>query len=251
MPDHTLPALFGVLFTLVLASFLATGCSSMINPDSDRFGDAGQIARMDAAVARPDSGSCAAGWILCGAVCVDPTTDRAHCGGCGRVCGSGASCISGTCACPPGSPSCSVTLGDPDRCGGSTCRAEQVCTSDRCVCRPGLTEVAGRCVDLASDPDNCGSPGHRCPGACAGGVCVDGCPDGTTRCDGACVNLRTNALHCGECGRTCDRDRVCVEGGCRDYRATSSCDGCGGDFPRCCDYAGGQICVDAQGCPAG
>lgn len=234
---------------LALAAVLAMGCSSTINPDVARLGDGGG-AGLDGSRPAGDGGACAAGQIVCGAICADPTTDRANCGGCGRMCRSGAACVSGTCACPPGDPACS-TIGDPDRCGGATCRDDQVCASGSCECRPGLTMVGGSCLDLETDPRNCGAPGTTCPAAqvCAGGGCHGSCPPDLERCDGACVDLDVDPLHCGECGRTCERDRLCVDGGCRDYRGTPACDECRGDRSQCCDYAGGLVCVNSDSCP--
>lgn len=236
---------------IAFACCLAAACSAIVEPDPSRLGAPVDV---DAAVTADAGagGGCAPGLLRCGGACVNPATDTASCGGCGRVCGPGESCISGVCTCPPGT-SCAPVLGNPDSCGasGQVCADSQVCGGDRCVCRPGLTDVGGRCVDLRSDPSSCGSPGNRCPGdapVCSGGVCRRGCPDALSECDGACVDTRRDPRHCGGCFDGCDRDQVCVDGNCRDYRAAGSCSACGGDEPTCCSYAGGTICVEGSSC---
>ncbi len=47
---------------------------------------------------------CGAASTLCGAVCVDATSDRNNCGGCGKTCGNGQACSGGACVpmCPSG-----------------------------------------------------------------------------------------------------------------------------------------------------
>lgn len=234
---------------LISLCFLASfGCSALVSPDVGRLGDSGPTGA-DASVVLPDGGTCPGTTITCGAACVDPASDVANCGGCGRACSPGQACVSGVCSCPAGDPACAPPLGNPDRCGGRTCRADQVCQGDACVCRPGLTAVADRCVDLATDPRHCGAVGNTCDEVCAGGMCAPRCPSALTGCDGACVDTRSDPLHCGECGRRCDRDQVCVAGRCRDYTVTPSCAACGGDTPTCCDYAMSSICVGAETCP--
>lgn len=236
------------------------GCSTMISPDPSRLGgamDAGTTSSDGGGTVGVDSGPagmCTAGMIRCSGVCADPSADSTNCGGCGRACGAGETCVSGVCTCPAGDPACGA-LGNPDRCGpsGQTCSSAQVCSGGACACRPGLTDVMGRCVDLATDPSNCGAPGVRCGGAtpvCAGGACHGGCPDALMRCDAACVDFRTDPANCGGCGNDCARDQVCVAGDCRDYQAAATCASCTGDFAACCDYAGGRICVDSGRCPA-
>jgi hypothetical protein len=44
--------------------------------------------------------------IACSGSCVDPTSDEANCGACGKTCGSGTSCLSGACL-DPSTLSCS------------------------------------------------------------------------------------------------------------------------------------------------
>jgi hypothetical protein len=74
----------------------------------DAIGDTGPDATGDAAVdAGPDASSacvdsscpltCDAGYLLCGGACVNLTTDRSNCGGCGAVCTGTATCQGGVC----------------------------------------------------------------------------------------------------------------------------------------------------------
>ena len=241
-------------------SFFMAACSAVVSPDPRRLSDvdAGP-AVLDARLDSPDaSAPCGAGTIVCGASCVDPSSDPTACGGCGRACGAGQSCVSGACACPAGDPACGPReLGDPSRCGptGTRCRDDQLCISGSCQCRPPLEAVGGRCVDLASDPENCGTPGTRCgDGVCSMGACRGACADRTRDCDGACVDLRSDPLHCGECGRACGADEACQSGECRDASPATGCVTC--PCPRC---GGGACCIlprfdvpyclDAERCP--
>lgn len=89
----------------------------------------GDDADLDGAVV-----SCGLGERLCGAVCVDPVNDPAHCGDCDTVCAPTELCAAGVC---------------------------------ELTCDP-LTNCGGVCVDLTSDPDNCGA----CDGDCGSGICV-------------------------------------------------------------------------------
>jgi hypothetical protein len=143
----------------------------------------------DAAPAAP--GPCGSGAIECDGFCVDPLTDRNHCGGCGNVC-----------------------LLD--------------CDAGQCGCADGLTACGFSCVDLTSNKDHCGSCDNSCQGGdCVAGRCGQ-CPDGgacdacpyswLTRCDGQCVYLQVDPYHCGGCDVSCPaaggETPVCVLGAC-------------------------------------
>ncbi|MCB9592556.1 MAG: hypothetical protein H6719_07480 [Sandaracinaceae bacterium] len=61
---------------------------------------------VDAGPPAVDAGpSCPAGQTLCGAACVDTSSDATHCGRCGQPCAPGGSCVGGFCeggvGCPP------------------------------------------------------------------------------------------------------------------------------------------------------
>jgi len=62
--------------------------------------------------------------------CVDPLTNRLHCGGCDRACGRNEQCVQGTCALIPG---CVVICDTNDECGaGYVCVSAGSCTESRC-----------------------------------------------------------------------------------------------------------------------
>jgi hypothetical protein len=196
-----------------------------------------------------------------------------------RICGDeDASCVMGACTCGAGSTysmgRCYATDVDPMNCGtvGHTCAATEYCTLGSCECRVGLVRATsgarmGECVDRTSDPLACGSGYASC--AAMGSMrscrntCEDSCNTGQTRCDvssasctscGSCIPdalLASHPLHCGGCGIACAADEVCVEGGCRSYRATSSCGECEGTRPTCCTYDGSRLCLGGiSACPA-
>src|SRR5262249_30985476 len=49
---------------------------------------------------------CPPGTIRCGLICLDPSRDPVNCGGCGRVCTGGTSCVDASCVCPRGQMTC-------------------------------------------------------------------------------------------------------------------------------------------------
>jgi hypothetical protein len=65
--------------------------------------------------------SCGGGLQNCGGVCRDLSSDRAHCGACGRACGPGQICAGGACSlsCPPGQVACGTECvdGTSNSCG--------------------------------------------------------------------------------------------------------------------------------------
>ena len=94
-----LPAL--VLLVLACGSNAGSG---------NGFGDAGSDAGAgDGSV--DDGSGCASPKTMCGASCVDTSSDAANCGSCGNPCGAGTSCCSGSC-----STSCALVVSgvDPD-----------------------------------------------------------------------------------------------------------------------------------------
>ena len=115
-----------------------------------------------------------------GDLCIDLTTDPAHCGECGNACPSTSSCIDGTCTCPGSESICSAT-----------------------------------CVDLTSDPANCGACGSDCGALfCLQGQCASDCGD-LSDCSGACVDLTSDPANCGTCANTCGTGSSCVGGRCQ------------------------------------
>ncbi len=75
--------------------------------------------------------------------CVDASRDRANCGGCGKACGAGQSCIQGVCS------------------GGNN------------PCSGGQTRCNGACVDTSANARHCGACGQACSSGqgCSRGVC--------------------------------------------------------------------------------
>lgn len=182
----------------------------------------------------PADMGCAAGTTLCGAACVNVSTELAHCGGCGRACAPAnatGACVSGACRvarCNDGAVDCdgepangceALTASDARNCGGCgiVCGGAATCVMGACVCA-GAT-CGGRCVNLASDPSNCGACGYACPAGvtCASGRCgAMACAPGLSICGAQCVNTEDDARNCGACGSVCGAGRVCVRGRCGD-----------------------------------
>ena len=155
-----------------------------------------------------------AGLTDCGGVCVDTVTDPANCGGCGGVCGTGWSCVSGVCL--GEAPPAGVSLID--------CAAQ------------GQTDCGGFCTDLAADSANCGTCGNSCPlgGYCEGGVCKGVfCMGGQTDCGGYCADLLNDPANCGACHNFCDSG-TCSGGSCA---------------PIC--FGGGSVCTEDYECCSG
>ncbi|MGF1465948.1 MAG: hypothetical protein ACFCGT_07425 [Sandaracinaceae bacterium] len=159
--------------------------------------------------------TCPATQVACDGRCIDPRTNRAHCGA-SRDC-----------------------LGDD---AGVECPAGQVCDRSECEasCQPELVECGGVCIDPDSSRTFCGATGN-CRGADAGTVCglreacVDGvctptsCPAGLLECDAFCVDANTDPNFCGatgDClaanvGEVCSRREACVAGVCTPVGGSS------------------------------
>ncbi len=178
--------------------------------------------------------TCAAGQVNCGRSCIDPGTDRGHCGAsaacsgaaAGVACGSGEVCSAGACvsSCLAGQVLCGGTCVDPmaDRsfCGASSdcvgandgvvCASGQVCSAGACAlsCQPGLVNCGGKCVDPKTDPNYCGATSAACTGGtacgpsagCYQGRCEPLCAAGQVMCNGNCIDPLTDASFCGASG---------------------------------------------------
>jgi len=71
------------------------------------------------------------GTLACGGDCVDPLTDRRHCGGCGRSCARDEQCVEGSCVVIPG---CVVVCDGSGDCGpGEVCLFPGSCTESQCA----------------------------------------------------------------------------------------------------------------------
>lgn len=177
---------------------------------------------------------CNDGFIRCDGVCIDFTSNPAHCGACGQACDEGQACGAGRCTarCTDGLSWCDDTCVDLQRdrahcgacnqdCGEADCEGG-VCASD---CEQGESLCAGTCVDTKSDPAHCGACGGACDNGliCAKGKCA--CPEGMEACDGACVDTKADASHCGSCDAACEDGESCVQGACACPAGTESCGG--------------------------
>jgi hypothetical protein len=180
--------------------------------------------------------------VVCGALCIDLTDDRDHCGACGRACAADETCVAA--ACVPACAADEVCDGfcveldrDPANCGAcrrwcdsdeiceagecvracdQSCEDEAVCVAGACQCREGFVACNGKCVDLVTDESNCGECDRGCDGQpCGGGECQpDDCGDWPDHCDKACTDVGSDPLHCGSCNRACHPSQRCEDGEC-------------------------------------
>ena len=106
--------------------------------------------RASAAASPP---GCPPGQIICGATCIDPTTNNKYCGataGCigGVACTGGLTCVGGTCTgnCPTGEIFCSGTCINPLT-NNQFCGAAGNCTGGNAgvMCTAGATCMGGIC----------------------------------------------------------------------------------------------------------
>ncbi|MCB9593508.1 MAG: hypothetical protein H6719_12310 [Sandaracinaceae bacterium] len=160
--------------------------------------------------------------------CVNTNTDVTNCGGCGRDCGAGETCTTGTCRCN----------------GGAACTGGQVCCG-----------AAGCRNTMGTSTAHCGGCGISCQmnEMCAAGACTCGpvtgmsgsgraCAVGQTCCPGSgnCVDMMTDVNNCGGCGVTCGAGEMCSGGRCTCAGTMGSVGGgsaCPGT-PTCCPGVG-------------
>jgi hypothetical protein len=179
----------------------------------------------------------------CDGGCADLKTDSLNCGACGKKCGTGATCVQGSCQCAMGQSVCAgacVDLKtDVSNCGkcGTACGGDGGtimgggtwgCANGTCsIMCPMLDgglgmECGGACVDLTKDNDNCGSCGNACAQGteqCTQGLC---CKLGQTVCNGGadgggpqCTDTKSDANNCGSCGKVCSGNTpACASGTC-------------------------------------
>ncbi len=189
--------------------------------------------------------SCPTGRTLCGATCVDLSTDLSNCGACGRACvvANGApTCMAGTCqvaSCLAGFANCNASVADGCEanlttsstncaaCGRvcSLANATSSCVASSCqvaTCLSGFANCNSAASDgceanLATSSTNCGACGVACGTGrtCQAGACVTNpCPTGQTLCGTTCRNTATDPINCGGCSVTCGTGRVCLSGVC-------------------------------------
>jgi len=132
----------GLLFGIVVMVASIAGCSSDASDSCHVDGDcpSGQKCT-DGRCYVLSSNGCPDGQAACGAICVDLAREAKNCGVCGRVCGTGLTCVNGEC---------------------------------KMECASGLVSCGGACISTQSDTSNCGSCGNACtPGvSCQLGICV-------------------------------------------------------------------------------
>lgn len=134
-------------------------------------------------VGPPDTGPvdtgprCVAPVTDCGGVCVNLQTAAAHCGGCGRTCATGQSCVAGVCMLVCTAPTtmcggaCANTQTDVAHCGmcGHACATGARCTAGRCV--GGV--IPGASFQVSLTANNCNAVEHEpVTGDDRGGIAV-------------------------------------------------------------------------------
>jgi hypothetical protein len=178
---------------------------------------------------------CPPGYANCDNVCVDPDTDRRHCGGCDNACLPGQLCEDGECelSCQAGLTACLGICVDTDTdrrfCGDCdvSCGAGEICEDGECVvtCQPPLVDCGGACTNIDYDPQNCGDCGDVCPiypnmdATCNAGSCGGECDRNHEDCngilnDGCEADLEEDPYNCGGCGVVCQNELGCVDGTC-------------------------------------
>lgn len=183
---------------------------------------------------------CTSDQLLCGDLCVDPSTANEHCGECDNKCQQYSECKSGECECyagyslcpQNGSNECVKLYEDLDNCGacGVKCTAENFDNSDAIDsvgCDSGSCKL-NKCkanyhiennVCIADSINNCG--GQNCSqkagwkeGTCNKGTCqATLCEDGYHLDDDEVCQADTNSC----CGRKCDpcsNNTYCNNGEC-------------------------------------
>jgi hypothetical protein len=226
--------------SLMLLLLLAAGCDKLLplgtadrssrdtSGDSNRVDAARSDARSDAArsdAARPDllrdlppppdhhqpgSEGCGA-LTLCSGVCVDTTSDPAHCSKCGVQCSPGLRCKAAACVCDgqscngccqtPVGPCASQPVNAACGSGGAKCQVCGECTScmfGTCSAVSGTSCTAGQCLSgtccagclrlsVTTKQWECVPLGLQDSGSCGkqGAVCIT-CLDGACQPDGTC-----------------------------------------------------------------
>ncbi|MBE2249327.1 MAG: hypothetical protein IAE78_07235 [Myxococcus sp.] len=217
-------------------------------------------AMVGTACAVPDggAGSC------CDGRCQDDVfTSPGNCGGCGRTCGVGASCLRGACATDAGTfTDCAQT------CATGTACVQQKCVRTDCTganvgqtCGPALQGACcggASCSDLRNSTQHCGACGRACRAGefCSNGACRptptctltnDGtaCPLSPGQpglcCGGACVDALSSATNCGQCNAGCGAGASCRNG---------QCNRPDGGFSSCFSASSGDPCPASTACAA-
>jgi hypothetical protein len=132
-------------------------------------------------------------------MCVDVSSDPAHCGACDKSCNNGESCVMGMCQATPCPPICSL---NGNQCNGGMCQCNggTPCTGGDFCCPSG-------CTNRLSDPNNCGQCGRKCGTnqLCCNGTCEDRGPRHCVTCGDNCINCCICGAQttCGGVGEPC------------------------------------------------
>lgn len=130
---------------------------------ADAGRDVGSDVGRDAGLPPTDDGAvCPSAQVLCGSTCHSVQVDPRHCGGCGRACSSGQTCVAGVCTTPPPCPvGMRLIPAGMFEMGSTTVADEQpshgVRLSAFCLDETEVTVSAfGACVTAGA----CGTPGE-------------------------------------------------------------------------------------------
>jgi hypothetical protein len=182
---------------------------------------------------------------MCGAGCVDPSSDANHCGACGVRCLSGQTCAAGRCTSPPSGltrAGASCTNATPT--GG----ADPACGALVCLTTQSSPMCTGPCTNSASaltERSMCGGGNATCltqgDGAMANSLCAQACtPGASTGCRPGFVCTGWWYTHAGAvpdgpgCFPFCASDAQCP-GGRRCNARVGSCGAAGADLTRLAD----------------
>ncbi len=248
----------------------------------DAGSDGGTDASNDGGTDAPDDTSGCAVGVRCDGVCVDLTSDPAHCGACNSPCpsaphatatceptGCGFACDAGFDDCD-GVPStgCETPLDTATDCGA----CDTVCANPTALCASsggGHTCVAGcvapapllcgtSCVDPTSDASNCASCGRVCTAPanatarCDASACDFTCDTGFHDCGGACAadgDVATCGARCTPCNAVSGASVTCDGVSC-GYVCDAGRHDCDGSESNGCECATGR-CAGAACDPRG
>ncbi|MBL8601077.1 MAG: hypothetical protein JNK72_04050 [Myxococcales bacterium] len=272
----------------------ANGCETNTNTTPSACGMCGRVCALANATAGCTNGACSvascnAGFGNCDNNAANGcetnlNTTTAHCGACGRACGSGQVCSNGTCSNICQTPltfcsgSCVNTASDPAHCGacGTTCPAVSngtaACARSACTigsCNPGFASCDGNnangCeTNLTNTVAHCGACNALCApanavAACLGGACgIASCNAGFGNCDGnpanGCeTNLTSTVTSCGRCGNVCNlanATATCAGGACAVLRCNAGFGDCDGNPANGCEVDLNTSAVHCGACNA-
>ncbi len=153
---------------------------------------------------------------LCGAACIDTSTNSVHCGACGRICTNTQVCQDGDCVTPP---ECNVAM-------PRSCPTGSYCNGTRCMsgCDEDLDCGGGGSCQLSTHECGCVGNARRCAGVCAD------CPSNATS---------TNCNAQNQCGAaSCSSPRILCGASCTEESITA----CGASCAVCTAEHGTPAC---------